>query len=133
MDDLIWISVELVLAIHRRQLAEHSGADGVRDAGLLESAISRPRHVFAYADPKPDVPTLAAAYAFGIAKNHAFIDGNKRTAYVVCRTFLILNGFDLTVSQQERFQTFISLAAGQLSEDALAKWLVENTSRIAPS
>lgn len=132
MADPIWISVELTLAIHRRQLAEHGGAEGVRDQGLLESALDRPRHLFAYSDPKSDIPTLAAAYAFGISRNHAFIDGNKRASYVVCRTFLILNGFDLTASQQERCQTFVALATGELSEEALAKWLVENTARIAP-
>ena len=80
MDDPIWISEELAQAIHSRQLAEHGGADGVRDIGLLQSALARPRQQFAYSDPTPDIPALAAAYAFGIAKNHAFIDGNKRTA-----------------------------------------------------
>jgi death-on-curing protein len=127
MDDPIGISTELTLAIHRRQLAEHGGADGVRDQGLLESALSRPRHLFAYADPTPDVPALAASYAFGIAKNHAFLDGNKRTAYVVCRTFLLLNGFDMTAGREERYQTFLALAAGELSEESFADWLVKNT------
>ena len=123
MDDPIWISVELALAIHNRQLAEHGGAEGVRDVGLLESAMGRPRHLFAYADPTPDVPALAASYAFGIARNHAFIDGNKRTAYVVCRTFLILNGFDLTATLEDRYTTFLNLAAGSVSEQQLAEWL----------
>ena len=95
MDDPIWISKELAIAIHKRQLAEHGGADGIRDDGLLESALCA-RQRFAYEDPHADHPALAAAMAYGIARNHAFIDGNKRTAYVVCRTFLILNGFDLT-------------------------------------
>ena len=75
MDDPIWISIELAIAIHQRQLAEHGGADGVRDKGLLESALGRPRHLFAYSDPTPEAPQLAAAYAFGIAKNLAFLDG----------------------------------------------------------
>jgi death-on-curing protein len=127
MDDPIWIGIELTLAIHSRQLAEHGGADGVRDQGLLESALSRPRHLFAYTDPTPQAPRLAAAYAFGIAKNHAFIDGNKRTAYVVCRTFLILNGFDMTADLEERYRIFLALAAGDLSEEALADWLAKNT------
>lgn len=129
MDDPIWISIELTTSIHRRQLAEHGGADGVRDPGMLESALGRPRHLFAYADPSPDIPALAAAYAFGIAKNHAFIDGNKRTAYVVCRTFLLLNGYDLTAPPIERYTTFLALAAGDLSEDALADWLRQHTKR----
>lgn len=127
MDDPIWISIELTLAIHRRQLAEHGGADGVRDKGLLESALGRARHVFAYTDPTPTIPQLAAAYAFGIAKNHAFIDGNKRTAYVVCRTFLLLNGLDMTASLEERYLNFLALAAGDLSESSLAEWLVQHT------
>src|ERR1700722_15783495 len=129
MDDPIWISIELTLAIHSRQLAEHGGADGVRDQGLLESALGRARHLFAYGDPTPGPPQLAAAYAFGIAKNHAFIDGNKRTAYVVCRTFLLMNGFDMTASLEERYVTFLALAAGDLSEESLAEWLVKNTQR----
>ena len=127
MDDPIWISVELATAIHRRQLAEHGGAAGVRDPGLLESALNRPRHVFAYSDPTPDIQTLAAAYAFGVARNHPFIDGNKRTAYVVCRTFLLLNGFDLTAKREERYRTFLALAAGELDEEGLTSWLASNT------
>lgn len=127
MDDPIWISAELAVAIHKRQLAEHGGADGVRDMGLLESAIGRPRHLFAYTDPTPDIPALAASYAFGVARNHAFIDGNKRTAYVVCRTFLLLNGFELTASKEERYQTFLDLAAGALTEQQLAAWLTSHT------
>jgi death-on-curing protein len=123
MDDPIWISKELALAIHSRQLAEHGGADGVRDEGLLESALGRPRNRFAYEDPTPDIPALAASYAFGISRNHAFIDGNKRTAYVVCRTFLLLNGLDLTADRVERYTTFLSLAEGSLTEAELAAWL----------
>ena len=127
MDDPIWISIELTLGIHSRQLAEHGGADGVRDQGLLESALGRPRHLFAYTDPTPEIPRLAAAYAFGIAKNHAFIDGNKRTAAVVCETFLLLNGFELTATDIEAYPIFLSLAAGELSEESLADWLTKNT------
>ena len=127
MDDPIWINRELVLAIHSRQLAEHGGADGVRDEGLLESALARPRNRFAYEDPTPEIPVLAAAYAFGIARNHAFVDGNKRTAYVVCRTFLLLNGLDLTADRVERYTTFLSLAEGALTETELAVWLTAHT------
>ena len=121
MDDPIWISRELVLAIHSRQLAEHGGADGVCDEGLLDSALGRPRHRFACEDS--DIPTLAASYAFGIARNHAFFDGNKRTAYVVCRTFLLLNGLDLTADRVERYKMFLAVADGSLTEAELAAWL----------
>lgn len=127
MDDPKWILVEDVLSIHQKQLAEHGGQDGIRDAGLLESAIGRPRQLFAYTDPTPSVVKLAASYAFGIARNHAFIDGNKRTAFVVCRVFLIYNGLDLIATQEDRYQTFLKLAAGDISEAELAAWLTANT------
>jgi death-on-curing protein len=129
VDDPIWISVDLAIAIHKRQLAEHGGADGVRDMGLLESALGRPRHQFAYSDPTPDIPALAASYAYGIARNHAFIDGNKRTAYVVCRTFLLLNGLDMIAAKEERYLTFLNLAAGTISETELTAWLTTNARR----
>jgi death on curing protein len=133
MDDPVWINLELALAIHRRQLAEHGGAEGVRDQGLLESALGRPRHLFAYSDPTPETPQLAAAYAFGIAKNHAFLDGNKRTAAVVCETFLSLNGLELTATDAEAYPVFLALAVGELSEAALADWLVKNTRPVEPT
>jgi len=127
MDDPIWISSELALAIHQRQLAEHGGINGVRDPGLLESAMSRPRQRFAYADPTPSIPALAASYAFGVARNHPFLDGNKRTAYVVCRTFLVLNGFDMIAPLEERYTKFLGLAAGEVKEEELADWLKANS------
>ena len=129
MDDPIWISEELALAIHSRQLAEHGGADGVRDKGLLESALARPRQHFAYSEPTPNVPALAAAYAFGIAKNHAFLDGNKRTAYVVCRTFLIVNGWDMLANREERYKAFLALASGDWDEATFTAWIIQNTVR----
>ena len=127
MDDPIWIGLDLARAIHRRQLAEHGGAEGVRDPGLLEAALNRPRQLFAYVDPTPNIPALAAAYAFGLTRNHPFLDGNKRSAYVVCRTFLLLNGFDITVPREERYRVFLSLAAGELDEAAFAAWLAQHT------
>jgi len=130
MDDPVWMSIELVIAIHQRQLAEHGGADGVRDQGMLQSAISRPRKRFAYEDPTPTIPDLAAAYAFGIAKNHAFIDGNKRTAAVVCETFLLLNGYSLHASDVELYPIFLSLAESSLPETELARWLAANTKHL---
>jgi death on curing protein len=128
MDDPIWITEELAVAIHKRQLAEHGGADGVRDIGLLASALSRPRHRFAYEQPTSDVIALAAAYAFAIAKNHAFVDGNKRTAAVVCETFLELNGICITATDVDMYPIFLNLAAGSVSEDELTAWLRGNTS-----
>lgn len=123
MDEPIWISKELTVAIHSRQLAEHGGQDGVRDPGLLESALARPRQMFAYSDPKPDVWSLAASLAYGIARNHPFLDGNKRTAMVACETFLNLNGVQLTAENTEVYPIFLGLAEGSVTEDELARWL----------
>ncbi len=123
MKESVWIRPDAVLAIHARQLAEHGGDAGVRDAGLLDSALNRPRNLLAYGDPKPDMAGLAGSYAFGIARNHPFVDGNKRTAYVVCRTFLLLNGHDLDASVQEKYFTVLTLAEGSLTENDLADWL----------
>jgi death-on-curing protein len=121
--ELIWIRDQVVLAIHRRQLAEHGGLEGIRDEGLLQSALYRPKNLLAYSESPPDVASLAAAYAYGIVKNHPFVDGNKRTAYVVMRTFLKLNGYDIQASSEEKYQIWIDLAAGKLSEEELAEWI----------
>ena len=115
----------MVLAIHRRQIAEHGGLQGIRDAGLLESALSRPRNLLHYSESEPDLASLAASYAFGIARDHPFLDGNKRTSFVVCRTFLILNGRDLDATQEAKYRTFLALAEGKLSERELALWIRE--------
>jgi len=114
---------DVVLAIHRRQLAEHGGSEGVRDPGLLDSALARPKNLLAYAGGEPDLPRLAASYAWGLSRNHPFVDGNKRTAYVVCRTFLKLNGLDLAADPEAKYLTFLQLAEGLLSEDELAAWI----------
>jgi death-on-curing protein len=119
----VWVRDDVVLAIHRRQLAENGGSDGVRDPGLLSSALARPRNLLAYGEPAPDLPALAAAYAYGIVRNHPFVDGNKRTGYVVCRTFLLINGQDIDASQQEKYLTFLHLAEGSLEEEALSGWI----------
>src|SRR5215207_579218 len=95
----VWIATEVALAAHAEQLAEHGGGEGVRDAGALESAMMRPRNLALYEEP--DAASLAAAYAFGIARNHPFVDGNKRTAAVISESFLILNGYDLNASDAE--------------------------------
>jgi death-on-curing protein len=112
-----------VTAIHSRQLAEHGGLAGVRDPGMLSSELARPKNTFAYSLPKPDVPALAAAYAFGIIKNHPFVDGNKRTAYVLCRTFLKINGHDIDAIEVDKYQTFLGLADSTIDESQLADWL----------
>lgn len=117
-----WVSEETVLAIPRRQISEHGGKDGIRDHGLLRSALAKPQNILAYGE-KVEIARLAAAYAFGISKNHPFIDGNTRTALVVTRTFLLLNGFDLEASQEEKYLTFMALAAGKLPEQELADWI----------
>ncbi len=126
MDEPVWIKDEVVLAIHQRQLAEHGGGGGVRDEGLLASALARPKNLLAYSEKTPDLASLASAYAFGIVKNHPFVDGNKRTAFVVCRTFLILNRHDLDASQEEKYLTFAHLAEGRISERDLASWIRKN-------
>ena len=115
-----WVSLEVAQVAHSEQLCEHGGGDGIRDSGLLESAMARPQNLLAYGEP--DVADLAAAYAYGIARNHPFIDGNKRTAAVVSETFLIINGFALAASDAELVVAFLALAAGDLSEEELADW-----------
>lgn len=117
-----WIDKELTLAFHNLQIAEHGGSAGVRDAGLLESALARPQNIHAY-EPDADLASLAAAYAFGIVKNHPFIDGNKRTGYVVMEAFINLNGGELKAEASDKYFTFMTLADGSLSEDELAAWL----------
>lgn len=123
MPEIIWLLEEAVRAIHERQISEHGGSSGLRDEGLLQSALARPQHLLAYGDPPPDEAALAAAYAFGIARNHPFIDGNKRTALVAARTFLLINGFDLDASQEEKYLTFLQLAKGEIEEHSLAEWI----------
>jgi death-on-curing protein len=121
-----WLSKPLNLAVHDEQLAEHGGGIGVRDSGLLESALARPQNRLAY-DGSADLPALAAAYAFGLARNHPFVDGNKRTAFVAAELFLELNGMTLTASDADCVLTVLRLAAGEIGEDAFAAWLRANT------
>jgi death on curing protein len=121
MDEPIWIDKPETLITHSRQLAEHGGSDGIRDESLLDSALAKPRNVFAYEDDAT-LPRLAASYTFGIARNHAFVDGNKRTALVISLGFLSLNGLKLTASPEDRYATFLALAEGSLSEEELAAW-----------
>ena len=119
----LWVATEVALAAHAEQLAEHGGAQGARDMGALESAMVRPRNLAQY--EAPDAAALAAAYAFGIARNHPFVDGNKRTPAVVSETFLVLNGHALDATDAELVVAVLALAAGELSEDELADWFRE--------
>lgn len=122
MPEIRWLLEETVHAIHKRQIAEHGGSDGMRDEGLLLSALARPQNLLAYSEETPDISALAASLAFGIAKNHPFIDGNKRTALVVSRTFLLINGFNIEATQEEKYLTFLKLAEGNLTEVELTDW-----------
>lgn len=123
MMEIVWLLEETLIAIHHRQIAEHGGSEGLRDESLLSSALARPQNQLAYGESRPDLASLAAAYAYGIARNHPFIDGNKRTALVAARTFLILNGVDLDATQDDKFLTFLNLAEGAISEEELANWI----------
>jgi death-on-curing protein len=125
MKEPIWIDKPEVLIAHSMQLAEHGGSDGIRDETLLDSALAKPRNVFAYAD-SPSLPRLAASYAYGIARNHAFVDGNKRAALVVSEGFLRLNGMKVVSNPEEKYLTFLHLADGSLSEDDLAAWFAKH-------
>ena len=117
----VWLSRQLVLAIHDEQLAEHGGAIGVRDEGMLESALARPLNRAGYGSP--DTADLAALYAIAIARKHPFVDGNKRTAYVALETFLILNGVPFPVSDAEAVVAMLAMAAGELSDDEFTAWV----------
>ena len=121
----VWLHDRIIEAIHMRQLAEHGGAEGVRDHALLATALAKPLQLHSYGDPPPDLPTLAAAYAHGIARLHPFVDGNKRTSFVAALLFLRVNGQGIYASQEERYTTWLALAAGELDEAKLAQWLRE--------
>ncbi|QEA14187.1 type II toxin-antitoxin system death-on-curing family toxin [Comamonas flocculans] len=116
-----WVTHEVLMAVHEEQLAEHGGAAGLRDAGLFESALTRPRNLALYGEP--DAADLAAAYAYGLVRNHPFIDGNKRTAYVCAELFLVANGYDMTASDESATLQTLALAAGDLQEADFAAWL----------
>jgi death-on-curing protein len=119
-----WLDSRDAMAIHDRQIAEHGGISGLRDANLLDSALARPVNQWNYGNTDP--AALAAAYAYGIARNHPFADGNKRTAWVIARLFLALNGHQLVFDQSNATQTVIALAAGELTEDELTAWFREH-------
>lgn len=117
----VWIERSVILAAHDEQLAEHGGSSGVRDAGLLDSALARPLNRAAYG--KPDTAELAAAYAYGLATNHPFVDGNKRTAFVALELFLALNRYELVTDDADCAMSMLAVAAGTMKETALADWI----------
>jgi death-on-curing protein len=121
----VWLSRQIILAIHDEQLREHGGASGVRDEGLIESALAHPLNRAGYG--KPETAELAAVYALAIARNHPFVDGNKRTAFVAMELFLALNGMALTASDADAVITMLQMAAGQLSDEVLQQWVERNS------
>lgn len=128
MSHWVWLDSQALLAAHDEQLAEHGGASGIRDQGMFESALARPQNLEAYGNP--DAADLAAAYAFGLAKNHPFVDGNKRIALVALESFLVLNGFELAVDDAQCVVAILSLASGEIGEDKLAEWIREHMKSI---
>ena len=124
MKKWIWIDSRAIIAIHDEQLAEHGGAAGTRDQGLLASALSRPINLAAY--EKPDAAAFAASYAVGLAKNHPFVDGNKRSAFVALELFLALNGFELNANDVDCILTMLAVASGEMDEPMLAEWIRRN-------
>ncbi len=128
MSEPEWLEKATLLLLVGETLAEHGGAQGLRDEGLLESALARPVNLFAYEGVR-DIARLAAAYGFGVAKNHPFVDGNKRAGLIALMTFVELNGFVFTAPQLDTFQTILGLAAGDVSEEELHAWVAAN---IAP-
>ena len=125
MKEPIWLNREDCLAIHEMMLAHHGGLAGVRDEGLLESALSKPRHLFAYSSPT--LPEMAASYAAGIVLNHPFLDGNKRTGFMVAATFLELNGVEFTATEESVVEMTLALASGKVKQAAYAEWLGRNS------
>ncbi len=123
MSEPRWLQAAVVESVHLRQLSEHGGASGIRDRALLETALAEPLQLASYADPAPDLCALAAAYGYGLAHLHPFVDSNKRTSFVATLLFLRINGFDIEATQESRYETWLSLAAGELKEEELANWL----------
>ena len=122
-----WIELKTVLQFHQRQLAEHGGLNGIRDENMLHSALAKPQQLWTYGSPPPDLCQIAASYAYGIAKNHPFFDGNKRTAAIACELFLVLNGMAFSIGEEDKYPEFLALAAGDHTEETFAAWLRQNT------
>lgn len=122
MSEWVWLNRAVIIAIHEVQLAEHGGGAGVRDTGLLDSALGKPQQLNNYGEP-PDAAALAASYGYGISRKHPFIDGNKRTGYVAAELFLRLNGWRLNADDASCVVTMLAVAAGDITEEAFAAWL----------
>ncbi len=122
MTSIRWVNQQALIFLHSESLAEHGGVEGIRDEGLLESALYRPLNLYNY-EQETDIAKLAAAYGFGIVRNHPFVDGNKRAGFLAVGLFLALNGYTLEVSQLEATQTMLALAAGEISENEFSQWL----------
>jgi|SRR5579859_3708525 len=127
MEEPLWMDSTDAVIAHDLELSVHGGSAGIRDASLLESALARPKNIWAYAESRPSLCRLAAAYAFGISANHALVDGNKRTALLVSFAFLDVNGVEITASQEDAYLTILGLAAGEISEDQLTLWFERKT------
>ena len=127
MEEPLWMELADAIIAHDLELAAHGGSAGIRDAGLLDSALARPRNLWAYAESAPSLAVLAAAYAFGISSNHPFVDGNKRTALLVSFAFLDVNASEVIASQEDAFLIILGLAAGEITEEQLARWFERNT------
>ena len=125
----IWVIPEVAIAIHKRQISEHGGGSGLRDPGLLDSALAKPKHSFSNTEGKSSLPVLAADYAYGIARNHPFFDGNKRTTLVISVLFLKLNQWELTCAADDLYKTFMELADGSLSEADLSAWFIQHSQK----
>lgn len=128
MIEYVWVEEKIVFAIHDEQLAEHGGLSGARDTKLLQSALARPQNLLNYG--APDIVELAAAYGYGISRNHPFNDGNKRTAFVVTELFLLLNGYELTATNESCVLTMLKVAAGEISEQEFAQWIRQNIVKV---
>lgn len=124
MDEPFWLTRDIIIAIHDEQLAIHGGASGLRDEGMLASALDRPRNKWLY--EQAELPDLAAAHAFGMARNHPFVDGNKRTSLLALYTFLGINGIDFIVAEAEAAAIILALAAGEVDEEGLSRWIRDN-------
>ncbi len=131
MIEPVWLDEDVVLALHAELVARHGGLNAVRDAGLLDSALARPKNLFAYGEPS--LPELAAAYCFGIVSNHPFVDGNKRVGLALIDVFLQLNGYELVAREVEAVVVVRDLAAGELEEALLARWIESNVERLEPA
>jgi len=131
MQEPIWMDLVDAVVAHDLELAAHGGSPGIRDEGMLDSALARARNLWAYSE-QPSLAALAAAYAFGISSNHPFVDGNKRTALVISFAFLEVNGFNVTATQEDAYRTILSLAAGEINEAQLIEWFSRSTQPPVP-